>query len=44
MKIVILDGYTSNTGDLSWDGINALTDELVIYDRTKPCEIVERCA
>ena len=44
MKIVILDGYTSNTGDLSWAGINALTDELVIYDRTKPCEIVERCS
>ena len=34
MKAVILDGYAENPGDLSWDGIGALTDELVVYDRT----------
>ena len=34
MKIVILDGYTINPGDLSWDGLRAL-GELTIYDRTE---------
>ena len=33
MKIVILDGYTENPGDLSWDGLSAL-GELTVYDRT----------
>ena len=33
MKIVVLDGYTENPGDLSWDGIAALGD-LTVYDRT----------
>jgi glycerate dehydrogenase len=33
MKIVILDGYTENPGDLSWDGIAAYGD-LTVYDRT----------
>ena len=33
MKIVILDGYTENPGDLSWDGIAAFGD-LTVYDRT----------
>ena len=33
MKIVILDGYTENPGDLSWDGLAAF-GELVVYDRT----------
>lgn len=33
MKIVILDGYTENPGDLSWDGLRALGD-LIVYDRT----------
>lgn len=33
MKIVILDGYTENPGDLSWDGIGEL-GELTVYDRT----------
>ena len=32
MKIVVLDGYTENPGDLSWDGLAAL-GELTIYDR-----------
>ncbi len=33
MKIVILDGYTENPGDLSWAGIEAF-GELTVYDRT----------
>jgi len=33
MKIVVLDGYTENPGDLSWDGLKAL-GELKVYDRT----------
>lgn len=41
MKIVFLDAYTSNPGDLSWDGLRQL-GECVIYDRSTPEEIVER--
>lgn len=33
MKIVVLDGFTENPGDLSWDGLEAL-GELTVYDRT----------
>ncbi len=33
MKIVVLDGYTENPGDLSWDGIRQFGD-LTVYDRT----------
>lgn len=33
MKIVVLDGYTLNPGDLSWNGLSQL-GELTIYDRT----------
>ncbi len=32
MQIVVLDGYTENPGDLSWDGLKALGD-LKVYDR-----------
>jgi glycerate dehydrogenase len=44
MKIVILDGYTENPGDLSWSGFEAL-GELKVYDRTpldQPKTIIER--
>ena len=33
MKIVVLDGYTENPGDLSWAGLEAL-GEVTVYDRT----------
>lgn len=33
MKIVVLDGYTENPGDLSWEGLAQLGD-LTVYDRT----------
>jgi glycerate dehydrogenase len=39
MKIVILDGYTENPGDLSWEGFEALGD-VVVYDRT-PVELIQ---
>lgn len=38
MRIVILDGYTENPGDLSWEGFERL-GELTVYDRT-PAELV----
>ena len=41
MKIVILDGYTANPGDLSWDGLKGL-GELEVYDRTAPEQLLER--
>lgn len=42
MKIVILDAYTVNPGDLSWEDLETLAD-IEIYDRTQPDEIVTRC-
>ena len=41
MKIVVLDGYGLNPGDLSWGGMEAL-GELTVYDRTSPSELLER--
>ncbi len=41
MKIVVLDGYSVNPGDLSWNEIEKLGD-LTVYDRTSPESIVER--
>ena len=33
MKIVVLDGYAANPGDLSWEGLEAL-GQCVVYPRT----------
>lgn len=41
MKIVVLDGYTENPGDLSWADLEAL-GETVIYDRTPAAQVAER--
>ena len=41
MKIVVLDGYTLNPGDLSWDGLEKL-GEVTVYDRTPAAETVAR--
>lgn len=41
MKIVVLDGYTENPGDLSWDALGAL-GELTVYEHTRPEEVEER--
>ena len=43
MKIVVLDGYTENPGDLSWDALEALGD-LTVYEHTKPEDIANRIA
>ena len=41
MKIVELDGYAANPGDLPWDGLKQL-GELTVYDRTAPQDVLER--
>ncbi len=41
MKIVVLDGFTLNPGDLSWKGLEAL-GELTVYERTAADKISER--
>lgn len=43
MRIVVLDGYTANPGDLSWSRLEE-SGECTIYDRTAPAEIPERAA
>ncbi len=42
-RIVILDGYVANSGDLSWREI-ASQGELTVYDRTSPDEVIARCS
>lgn len=42
MNIVVLDGYTLNPGDLSWDGLNKM-GALTVYDRTSHEDILKRC-
>lgn len=41
MQIVLLDGYASNPGDLTWEPLKAM-GEVTVYDRTQPSEVVER--
>ena len=43
MKIVVLDGYGLNPGDLSWDSLKEL-GEVVVYDRTAPGDVLKRAA
>ena len=43
MKIVALDGYGLNPGDLSWDAVSQL-GELTVYDRTSSEEVIARSA
>ena len=43
MKIVILDGYTANSGDLSWRELEKMGD-VTVYERTSPEETVVRAA
>ena len=43
MRITVLDGYTLNPGDLSWDPLHQL-GECRIYDRSTPEEVVPRAA
>lgn len=41
MKIIILDGYALNPGDLTWEGFEAL-GEVTVYDRSSMEEVAER--
>lgn len=41
MKIVVLDGYAANPGDLSWEPLEQL-GELTVYDRTAPADVSAR--
>jgi glycerate dehydrogenase len=43
MKIVILDGYCLNPGDLSWDALRAIAP-LEVYDRTGDDQVVAHAA
>lgn len=40
-RIVVLDGYTLNPGDLSWAGLQRL-GECSIFERTPPSQIISR--
>lgn len=42
MKIVVLDGFNINPGDLSWDDLEALGDDVRIYHRTAPDQVIKR--
>lgn len=42
MRAVILDGYTTNPGDLSWDWLSEFADEYNVYDRTAPEDVEDR--
>ena len=41
MKIVVLDGYTSNPGDLGWESLEML-GECTVYERTSPNDVLAR--
>jgi glycerate dehydrogenase len=41
MRLVVLDGYTLNPGDLDWTGLQALGD-CEIHDRTPPSQVFSR--
>ncbi|MDD6146895.1 MAG: D-2-hydroxyacid dehydrogenase [Oscillospiraceae bacterium] len=44
MKLIILDGFAENPGDLSWDWLKNDVDDYRVYDITPKEKIVERCA
>jgi glycerate dehydrogenase len=43
MNVVVLDGFTLNPGDLSWEDLQSL-GPCTIYDRTPPAELLRRAA
>ena len=43
MNIVILDGYTLNPGDLSWNGFSDLAEQCQVYEHTLAADVVNRC-
>lgn len=42
MKTVVLDGFTLNPGDLTWDDLKAIGGDVEIYDRTPEDQIAQR--
>lgn len=42
MKIVILDSFTTNPGDLSWEFLNKYSDDIMIYPRTLKEDVIKR--
>ena len=42
MKIVILDSFTTNPGDLSWEFLNKYSDDIMIYPRTSKEDVIKR--
>lgn len=42
MKIVVLDGYSLNPGDLSWEAVESV-GSLTVYPRTQASDVVGRC-
>ncbi|MFW5780828.1 MAG: D-2-hydroxyacid dehydrogenase [Bacillota bacterium] len=42
VKIVVLDGFCLNPGDLSWGLFGGITDNVIIYERTSKEQVVER--
>ena len=40
-KIVVLDGYTLNPGDISWEELKTY-GEVILYDRTEPEDVIQR--
>lgn len=42
MKIVILDSFTTNPGDLSWDFLKKYSDDIEIYERTAADDVISR--
>ncbi|HYP05327.1 MAG TPA: D-2-hydroxyacid dehydrogenase [Bryobacteraceae bacterium] len=43
MRIVILDGYTLNPGDLSWDALRQMAD-VEVHERTPEADVVDRAS
>ena len=41
-RIVVLDGYVANSGDLSWSELEKFGD-LTVYERTSPAQVIDRC-
>lgn len=42
MEIVILDGYTINPGDLSWEKLETMCDKITVFDETPQDKILSR--
>jgi glycerate dehydrogenase len=43
-KLVVLDGYTLNPGDLSWDELRRLAPAVEVHERTLPDQVIERAS